>query len=143
MERSSFLNDAYRTLRVAVTRAKYRLSMEGVDLEEGKGKTPPDLLREVFELNEELEQIRALKKTGEERHVEKLRERLRKSKKDLEVRLNQLDKKLQEIFLLWDRALSNGLIPERQRSELVKEIKENLSYRSFIRNLSEDLENEV
>ena len=48
------LNDAWRTLRDPVTRALYVLKQEGYDIAEQKD-IPPELLEEVFELNEALE----------------------------------------------------------------------------------------
>src|SRR6266404_7999816 len=74
LEQSSRLNDAYRTLRDQIARTEYLLKLEGVQLEEqskaatdraratGEEKkqvVPPDLLEEVFELNMQLEELRA------------------------------------------------------------------------------------
>jgi molecular chaperone HscB len=42
MERSSMLNDAYRTLRDRVSRGQYLLSLQGY--KEAEKKAPPDLL---------------------------------------------------------------------------------------------------
>src|SRR5918999_4378922 len=69
LERSSYLNDAYRTLRNPIARAEYLLGLEGIDrrrterAEDGDSPTaprpsktvPPALLEEVFALNEELD----------------------------------------------------------------------------------------
>src|ERR1700719_2470325 len=81
LEQSSLLNDAYRTLKDPIKRTQYLLRLEGVELEE-QSKTateqarstgemkkqivPPDLLEEVFELNMQLEELRAQKKLGED-----------------------------------------------------------------------------
>src|SRR5438105_4391935 len=57
LERSSYLNDAYRTLRQPVTRVEYLLQLEGLaprGPEEASRQVPPALLEEVFALNEEL-----------------------------------------------------------------------------------------
>ena len=143
MDRSSFLNDAYRTLRDPVRRAKYRLALEGVDLEEGKEKTPPDLLMEVFEVNERLEQIRALKESGNRQGAEGLRKHLQENQKNLKGQLNQLDQELREVFSLWDDTLSHGRGQETQRKEFVERMQKIVSRRSFIRNLLEDLQAEV
>src|SRR5574337_749777 len=66
LQKSSQLNDAYRTLRDPISRTAYLLKLEGVNLEE-QSKTateqaretgaqkqqavPPEMLEEVFELN--------------------------------------------------------------------------------------------
>src|SRR3954464_14477074 len=64
LERSSYLNDAYRALRNPVSRAEHLLAIEGLPpakSEEGTAKVPPSLLEEVSALNEELDDIRELR----------------------------------------------------------------------------------
>ena len=65
LKRSSELNDAYRTLRDPVARVEYLLAIEGTR-KEGKNKqqAPPELLEEVFELNESLDELREAKAGG-------------------------------------------------------------------------------
>src|SRR3954466_14101468 len=67
LERSSYLNDAYRALRQPASRIEYLLEREGVwtaaDRGEGGGaskQVPSTLLEEVFALNEELDEVREL-----------------------------------------------------------------------------------
>src|SRR5829696_1353865 len=67
LERSSYLNDAYRALRNAVSRIEHLLAIEGLPpakSEDGTAKVPPALLEEVFELNEELDAIREAREGG-------------------------------------------------------------------------------
>src|SRR5207237_1818735 len=57
LERSSYLNDAYRTLKNPIARLEYLLQLEGFapkGPEEASRQVPPGLLEEVFALNEEL-----------------------------------------------------------------------------------------
>jgi len=97
LEKSSQLNDAYRTLRDPISRTEYLLRLEGVDLEEqsksatekarqtGEAKkqvVPPELLEEVFELNMQLEEARMNQKMGES--DEQLATDLRANKKNEE-----------------------------------------------------------
>src|SRR5437773_3505609 len=72
LERSSYLNDAYRTLKNPIARVEYLLGLEGFSArgpgEDGDGadgtratgaaKVPAKLLEEVFALNEELDEVR-------------------------------------------------------------------------------------
>ena len=59
LRRSSELNDAYRVLRDPVARVEYLLELEGMRKEgEHKQQAPPELLEEVFELNESLDELR-------------------------------------------------------------------------------------
>ncbi len=60
LQRSSQLNDAYRALREPISRVEYLLAIEGVRKEgQQKQQAPPELLEEVFELNESLDELRA------------------------------------------------------------------------------------
>src|SRR5262245_50990388 len=67
LERSSYLNDAYRALKNPVSRIEYLLKLEGqqspADGRAGapEQSVPAGLLEEVFELNEELDEIRAMR----------------------------------------------------------------------------------
>ena len=65
LERSSQLNDAYRTLREPISRIEYLLAIEGARKEgEHKQQAPPELLEEVFGLNESLDELREAKAGG-------------------------------------------------------------------------------
>ncbi len=66
LKRSSELNDAYRTLRDPVSRVEYLLAIEGTRKEgQTKQQAPPELLEEVFELNESLDELREAKSVRE------------------------------------------------------------------------------
>ena len=59
LERSSELNDAYRALQDPIRRVEYLLLKLGLRKEgTTKQQAPPELLEEVFELNESLEELR-------------------------------------------------------------------------------------
>src|SRR5260370_34781055 len=65
LQRSSELNDAYRVLRDPVARVEYLLGIEGARKEgDHKQHAPPELLEEVFELNESLHKLREAKASG-------------------------------------------------------------------------------
>ena len=65
LKRSSEVNDAYRVLRDPVARVEYLLEIEGARKEgEHKQQAPPELLEEVFELNESLDELREAKESG-------------------------------------------------------------------------------
>src|SRR5260370_28358578 len=81
LAQSSLLNDAYRPLKDPILRTQYLLKLEGVELEEqskaatdaaratGREKkqvVPPELLEEVFELNMQLQEMRAANQMGED-----------------------------------------------------------------------------
>src|SRR4051794_7473540 len=67
LERSSYLNDAYRALKNPAARIEHLLAIEGLPPAQSEGsaaKVPPALLEEVFALNEELDDIREARQSG-------------------------------------------------------------------------------
>jgi len=153
LEKSSQLNDAYRTLRDPITRTAYLLKLEGVQLEEqskaatdkarasGEEKkqvVPPDLLEEVFELNMQLEELRMGKKMGEV--GESLKSELQHKKNDFEQKLAATDSELKKLWDRWD-AVVDGNEPGRiaVRDGMVAL----LNRRKYIANLVRDVTAEL
>ena len=150
LERSSELNDDYRTLRDPIARTEYLLSLEGVQLEEqsrqatdaarasGEAKkqvAPPDLLEEAFELNMQLEEMRFARGTGEIDAV---------AQRDLEAArtrftglLTETQARLEELWAKWDRSEAHGDTTEKAdvRDAMVSV----LNRRSYLRNLVRDV----
>ena len=139
MARSSLLNDAHRTLRNAVTRAAYLLKLEGY--KEAEKKAPPDLLEEVFELNMQIEELKAAKKMGDEDELNDARRSLGEALDSLNKKLGEIDRRLLAHFDEWDAALERDQ-PEEKRSALDR-LSELLSHRSYIRNLVRDIKEEI
>ena len=156
LEQSSLLNDAYRTLKDPIRRTEYLLRLEGVELEEqskaatekarSTGETkkqvvPPDLLEEVFELNMQLEELRAQKKLGEDDPA--LLEELGKAKMALEEKSGNLMSELQTYWKDWDREFDSGTDESRRktRDQMVDLINRRNYIRNLVRDVNEALEN--
>src|SRR5689334_8091217 len=154
LEQSSLLNDAYRTLRDPIKRTQYLLELEGVELEEQskaatekaratgevkKQVVPPDLLEEVFELNMQLEELRANKKMGED--DPNLVRELETHKKNLEAKFSELQGELKGYWDEWDALISaDGAAPsEEARRKVRDKMVDLLNRRSYIRNLVRDV----
>ena len=140
VERSSMLNDAYRTLRNQVARAKYLLTLEGY--KEAEKKAPPDLLEEVFELNMQIEELRAAKKTGDEDEAAEARSSIEEALTDLHKKLQGIDERLSNCFEEWDSALDRDATPD-EKKPLLGRMSDLLSHRSYIRNLVRDIKEEL
>jgi molecular chaperone HscB len=140
IERSSMLNDAYRTLRDPIARARYLLTLEGY--KEAEKRAPTDLLEEVFELNMQIEELRAAKKTGDEEEAVEARTSIGEALGELNNRLQKIDKQLFAQFDAWDSALDNAAIADEKKLVLDR-ISELLSHRSYIRNLVRDIKEEL
>jgi len=133
LERSSSLNDAYRALREPVARVEYLLGRLGVRKEgTTKQQAPPELLEEVFELNESLDELREARAEGG--HLGSLRERLGAAQKNFQEKLEEVDAELAGVAGEWDAALDAGA-DEVPREKLLARMNEVLNRRSYIRNL--------
>jgi molecular chaperone HscB len=135
LERSSHLNDAYRTLRNPVTRIEYLLGLEGLGLTkpgEAGPKAPPSLLQEVFALNEELDEIREARESGVD--AEKLRRRLAEARKPIEARRDAHERELQTLSQRWD---------ETQDRSVLEALRERMLERNYINNLLSTIDREA
>jgi molecular chaperone HscB len=101
LDASSVLNDAYRTLRDPVERAEHVLHEKGLDAK--SNTAPPDLLEEVFELNEALEESDQEQLDAARARFEKLRD--------------ELDAGLDDHFARWDASGDNAAL-EAIRAQL-------------------------
>jgi molecular chaperone HscB len=147
---SSRLNDAYRTLKDPIARTEYLLKLEGVELEEqsksateaarasGTAKkqiVPEDLLEEAFELNMQLEEMRAAKKMGGD--DPQLRSDLLAAKAGFDEKMSAAQAELETLWARWDAALDAEDAPAKlaARDAMVAL----LNRRSYLRNLVRDV----
>jgi len=136
------LNDAYRTLREPVSRVEYLLRLRGVRKEGAtRQQAPPELLEEVFELNESLDELRAARRSNGGSLAD-LRARLEAAQGNFESKLAEVDGELQGMFSLWDAALDRNAGADDQQ-KLLARMNELLNRRSYIRNLVANVQNEL
>src|SRR6266851_2025649 len=139
LKRSSELNDAYRTLRDPIARVEYLLGIEGARKEgEHKQQAPPELLEEVFELNESLDELREAKASGDD--LAALRSRLESAEKSFQEKLCEVDAQLQAAAREWDAALQDDATT---RKKIIAQLNELLNRRSYIRNLVTNVQKEL
>ncbi|MGH7946732.1 MAG: Fe-S protein assembly co-chaperone HscB [Opitutaceae bacterium] len=161
LEKSSQLNDAYRTLKDPVARTAYLLGLEGVQLEEqskaatdrarltGEEKkqvVPPDLLEEAFELNMQLEELRMEKKTGSA--DPSVLAELNAAKARFEQKLEALGAELRTHWAEWDALPFHDRQHEAgaasaDRIRVRDQMVDLLNRRSYIRNLVRDVSEEL
>jgi len=141
LERSSELNDAYRALQDPIRRVEYLLLKLGLRKEgTTKQQAPPELLEEVFELNESLEELREARAGGQ--NVAALRTQLGAAQKNFQQKLTEVDTQLASVAQEWDTALDSGA-DESKRSALLAKMNEILNRRSYIRNLVAGVQKEL
>src|SRR5437016_11458282 len=133
LKRSSELNDAYRVLRDPLARVEYLLEIEGQRKEgEKKQQAPPELLEEVFELNESLDALREAKESGGD--LAELKIHLQSAENSFQEKLQEVDAQLQSVAKAWDAALDAGA-DAAARKKIFARMNESLNRRSYIRNL--------
>jgi molecular chaperone HscB len=139
LKRSSELNDAYRTLRDPVGRLEYLLGIEGERKEgEKKQQAPPELLEEVFELNESLDELREAKVSASD--LAALKSRLESAEKSFQEKLGGVDAQLQVVAREWDAALQGDA---SARKKIMARLNDLLNRRSYIRNLVTNVQKEL
>jgi len=141
LNRSSELNDAYRALREPISRVEYLLLRRGLRKEgTTKQQAPPELLEEVFELNESLDQLREARAEGAD--LAALREPLDAAQKNFQEKLDEVDAELAGIGREWDLALDVDA-DEAKKQFLLACMNEVLNRRSYIRNLVVGVQKEL
>ena len=144
LERSSQLNDAYRALRDPITRVEYLLAHAGMRKEgAAKQQAPPELLEEVFELNESLDELRLVRASSSDgAEIAALKQRLEVEEKKFETKLYEVDSELKHIATEWDAALDSGA-NEATKKALMARMNDVLNRRSYIRNLVANVQKEL
>lgn len=150
LAQSSLLNDAYRTLKDPILRTQYLLKLEGVELEEQskaateaarasgmekKQVVPPELLEEVFELNMQLQEMRAANQMGEDEP--ELRRDLMTAKDAFDAKMVETQGELEGLWSAWDAGVDAGDEPEKVRAK--DAMVTLLNRRSYLRNLVRDV----
>ena len=133
LEASARLNAAYRVLRDPIARVEYLVRLEeGRDTKEGatvKPKAPPELLEEMFEIQEALQEARAGGLDAASRQtLAGQRDRLIARYQDEEARLRG------PLSEAWDRAGADA------RAGVLAAFKEALATRAYLRTVTDDID---
>jgi molecular chaperone HscB len=126
---TALLNDAYRTLRDPTRRVEYLLSLH--QLKSDGSKVPQSLLMEVFDINEQLQDVKASGQ-ADSQTVEDLRRQIQ-SKRD------KFERALDDARSQWD-ALIAANAPELELKTQLGKLAEILSESSYIRNLENEID---
>src|SRR5213593_4624983 len=106
LEKSSYLNDAYRALKNPASRVEYLLQLEGLaakDAQEASKQVPPALLEEVFALNEELDEVRELRAGGAPEAD--WRPRLDRAREPIDAKRVEHEQQVESLSAQWDALL--------------------------------------
>jgi molecular chaperone HscB len=133
LEESARVNAAYRALRDPLTRVEYLIRLEeGRETKEGavvKPKAPPELLAEMFEIQEALEEARAGALD------EATRASLTAQREALRARMAETERRVAgPLSQAWDAAAAG------ERAAALAALKEALATRAYLRTVIDDLE---
>jgi molecular chaperone HscB len=136
---TALLTRAYRTLRDPVSRGLYWLELSGHKLADNNKNVPADLAEMVFEVQDQLTDLRAAR-DGEEGEMERLRGGVDERRADLNRMIQAAHGELAENFLSWDAADRDGTA---RPDALVMELKIVLSKIAYLRTLIRDIDREL
>jgi molecular chaperone HscB len=128
LQMTATLNDAYRTLRHPVRRVEHLLQIEG--FKPDGSKVPRSFLMEVFDINEQLEEVKA--GSASKQQIASLR-------REIEERAEGFERQLQKAAEDWDKLSASGAAEEQKKLQLTR-LTEILSESSYIRNLQREFE---
>lgn len=142
LERSSYLNDAYRTLKQPIGRVEYLLQLEGLAAaspQEASKQVPSQLLQEVFALNEELDEIRDLRAGGAPAAA--LKARLERARQPIDKKRAGHEAQLTILSDRWDALAEDA--PAEERQAVLTALRDRMMERSYINNLLAGIEREL
>jgi molecular chaperone HscB len=138
LERSSYLNDAYRVLKNPAARAEYLLGLEGLSplkaeaTAASKVMVPAALLEEVFAFNEELDEIREARESGAAR--DQLVARLDRARAPIVLKAEDHERQIGLLSTQWDQDHSRATL---------EALRECLLERHYLTNLLATIEREA
>lgn len=133
LRNTAALNRAYRSLRDPVDRGLYWLTLQGESLGADNKRVPPDLAAVVFEVQEELEELRAVRDRNGA--VQALVDQIAETRGELLERQNDWLRQLEANFERWDAGGNT--------TALTRELKAILSALAYLGTLLRDVEKEL
>lgn len=144
LERSSYLNDAYRTLKNPIARVEYLLKLEGMATPNDHNNVPAGLLEDVFALNEELDEVREMRAGGAP--AGELKARLERARRPIDKKRDEHEAQLAALSKQWD-ALVDGKSDAADVNTVAKTVlaalRDRVLERNYINNLLAGIEREL
>lgn len=129
LKSTALLTRSYRTLRDAVSRGRYWLELMDEKLAENNKRVPPELAELVFEVQEQLGELRG----AHNGTANALGAAMKTRRAELERLVTTTQEELERNFARWDDGAG-------ERQELVNELKSALSRIAYLRTLTRDVD---
>jgi molecular chaperone HscB len=142
---TALLTRAYRTLRDPVSRGLYWLELNGHKLAENNKSVPADLAETVFEVQEQLADLREARSGGGV-GADQLRGEVENRRMELHGAIEAGQRELAQNFARWDAlpaARGPSDVMDGGRDALVAELKSVLSKIAYLRTLIRDIDREL
>ncbi|HTW89044.1 MAG TPA: hypothetical protein VMD75_13665 [Candidatus Binataceae bacterium] len=135
LKSTALLTRSYRTLRDPISRGRYWLELSGDKLSDDNKGVPLDLAELVFEVQEELAQLRD--SGGDSGKLSReLVTAVRERRQTLQELASEAEEELQKNFATWDAGASDS-------GELKADLKAILSKIAYLRTLIRDVERDL
>ncbi len=135
LKSTALLTQSYRTLRDPIRRGRYWLELRGEKLAENNKRVPAELAELVFEVQDELAQLRDADRT-DRKAVSGLVSVIRERREALQASMEEARGALAENFARWDR-------DSDEPSSLTRSLKALLSKIAYLGTLIRDVDREL
>lgn len=109
LRRTALLNNAYKTLQDDQRRAEYLIERSGVSIVSGKNAVPPELLSEMFDIQEAGEDLREARLDGDGEKLAEAEKRVVPLRNQAKASRDGLLGELQTLFAEHDRLTDQGM----------------------------------
>jgi molecular chaperone HscB len=118
LHRTALLNNAWKVLRDPILRAEYLLALLAPGLSSDKNAVPPELLEEIFDIQEAGEELRAARLSADAEQVATVEARIAPLRAQALAARQQLEQRIQELARRVDEVLDQGDSADRVLAEL-------------------------
>ncbi len=133
LQATALLTRSYRTLRDPVSRGLYWLELNGEKLAENNQRVPPEIAELVFEVQEQIAELRGAPGDGAAAAVSRRRA-------ELQSLMTDANDELRQNFARWDQNTDGQEGPQSPRATLTGELKSILSRIAYLRTLIRDVD---
>lgn len=140
LQRSSLINNAYKTLRNPQKRAEYLITLIGRGIESNKGAVPPELLEEMFDIQEAGEKLREARLATDEARLASAEARIKPLRDEVEAARQILLQRLQEQFHQHDEYAATGAAEDSPaRQQVLRDVRLSLDRMNYLRTVLRNL----